>query len=563
MPDCVQPAAPRELRAARLAGLRRAIAPAFAVLTTIVAVLGPGALRAAAAGPDDLAIALTASALHHGQSGTYTITVSNSGPMATGGPTTVTDWLPGGLTVVSAGGAGWSCKTGKPLTCASSAAIAAGAAYPAIKLTAGVAAAAGRNVTNTAAVSNRDDPNVANNTVSVTTAVAGPIARDTGVTISSNGPYRFGADFTMKVAVHNYGSAATSGAVTFTDPLPSSLSFVSAVGSGWSCAFATGNQVVCESTRAVSSGGTFPSLSITLSPTAGGSLTDAVTVASAGDQNAANNSATWSESVDSPDLSLSLSGPAQPIVAAEAATFTATVTQSGLPTTGTTTLSLSAPAGVTLAAVSSSPAIWLCASQASGLTCSTTASIDGAVDLTLTATPGPAVNPVFTPTITVMGAVSTPGDSNTANDATSATDSVIAQPIGKAAVTNGASLSGHTVISPTVTCNGVAGAVSCNITGTVSGFETLRGKRVVAVSATRPRLHGQDSRGLRVVAVTLGTAKAFLPVGHGQTPLVALNAAARTALAALHKASAELVLRQTPPGPSAAVVLIRRYVALR
>jgi uncharacterized repeat protein (TIGR01451 family) len=84
-----------------------------------------------------------------GQNGTYTLTVSNVGNVATTGPLTVTDNLPTGLTFVSASGTGWSCSaTGPVVTCGNPATFAPGATIPAITLTVGVSAAAIPSVTN-------------------------------------------------------------------------------------------------------------------------------------------------------------------------------------------------------------------------------------------------------------------------------------------------------------------------------------------------------------------------------------------------------------------------------
>ncbi len=84
-----------------------------------------------------------------GQTGTYTITASNSGTAATTGTVTLTDTLPGGLTVNSMSGSGWSCT---PPSCSRSDSLAAGNSYPAITLTVNVTGSPG-SVTNTATVS--------------------------------------------------------------------------------------------------------------------------------------------------------------------------------------------------------------------------------------------------------------------------------------------------------------------------------------------------------------------------------------------------------------------------
>jgi MSHA biogenesis protein MshQ len=83
----------------------------------------------------------------------YTISVSNNGPLAEGGPVTVVDVLPSTLIFASAGGNGWSCGVlGQKVTCSYSGTMAAGATLPPITLRVTVAAAAAGLVTNSATV---------------------------------------------------------------------------------------------------------------------------------------------------------------------------------------------------------------------------------------------------------------------------------------------------------------------------------------------------------------------------------------------------------------------------
>jgi len=106
-----------------------------------------------------------------GQTGaSYSLTVSNSGPVATGGTVTVTDNLPAGLTAGAMGGIGWTCSPGT-LTCTESDVLPAGASYPVITVTVNVNSNAAGIVTNSASVSGRGDTNTANDTASDPTAV--------------------------------------------------------------------------------------------------------------------------------------------------------------------------------------------------------------------------------------------------------------------------------------------------------------------------------------------------------------------------------------------------------
>jgi uncharacterized repeat protein (TIGR01451 family) len=123
--------------------------------------------------PDETIVKSHTGNFTQGGTGTYTITVKNSGGVATSGTVTVTDTLPTGLTPTAASGTGWSCAiAGQTLTCTRSDALAALASYPVITLTANVAANAPASVTNTATVSGGNDGNTANNSSNDPTTIA-------------------------------------------------------------------------------------------------------------------------------------------------------------------------------------------------------------------------------------------------------------------------------------------------------------------------------------------------------------------------------------------------------
>ncbi|WP_017317028.1 beta strand repeat-containing protein [Mastigocladopsis repens] len=107
-----------------------------------------------------------------GSSGTYTITATNSGSVATTGLVTVADTLPTGLTPTAATGTGWTCTiSGQTVTCTRLDALAAAASYPAISLGVTVAANAPSSITNTATVSGGGEANTTNNSASDPTTI--------------------------------------------------------------------------------------------------------------------------------------------------------------------------------------------------------------------------------------------------------------------------------------------------------------------------------------------------------------------------------------------------------
>jgi uncharacterized repeat protein (TIGR01451 family) len=117
-------------------------------------------------GPDPT-IAKTHVPMVQGQSGTYTITVTNVGLSATD-PTqtlTVSDTLPSGFTATAAGGSGWGCSLGPTVTCTRSDSLASNQSYPPITLSVNVPSGGSGLIVNTASVSGGGDVNPLNNAI--------------------------------------------------------------------------------------------------------------------------------------------------------------------------------------------------------------------------------------------------------------------------------------------------------------------------------------------------------------------------------------------------------------
>ncbi len=104
-----------------------------------------------------------------GQSGTYTITVSNVGAGPTVGTLTMTDTLPTGMIAVAMSGPGWSCTT-STVTCTRSSVLASNTGYPAITLTVLVGNAPA-SVTNVATVAGGGEINTSNDTATDPTTI--------------------------------------------------------------------------------------------------------------------------------------------------------------------------------------------------------------------------------------------------------------------------------------------------------------------------------------------------------------------------------------------------------
>jgi uncharacterized repeat protein (TIGR01451 family) len=232
-----------------------------------------------------------------GINGTYTLTASNSGTLATSGTITVIDNLPAGLTIAAIPtGTGWNCSTtvvgSSTATCTSSTVIAAGATSPnPITLTVVVAPAAFPAVTNAATISGGGEPvyNNGNNSASDPTTVNG--APDLTIAKSHTGNFTQGqTGATYSVTVTNSGTAATSGTVTVVDTLPAGLTATAISGAGWSCVLGT---LTCTRSDALAVSASYPviTLTVNVSLSAPASVTNTATVSGGGENNASNNTA--------------------------------------------------------------------------------------------------------------------------------------------------------------------------------------------------------------------------------------------------------------------------------
>jgi MSHA biogenesis protein MshQ len=110
------------------------------------------------------------------------------------------------------------------------------------------------------------------------------------------GTFGYGDDGSYTLTVANTGPNTTSGTTTVTDTLPTGETYVSAIGSGWTCG-AVGQAVTCTSTAAIANGSSFPTITLTVAvaTSAGTSLANTATVAvdpADFDNDATNNSST-------------------------------------------------------------------------------------------------------------------------------------------------------------------------------------------------------------------------------------------------------------------------------
>jgi len=98
---------------------------------------------------------------------------------------------------------------------------------------------------------------------------------------------------TYSITVSNNGPGATSGTVTVTDTFPTGLTEVSMAGTGWTCGAPNNPANVCTRTDSLGASGSYQPITVTVnvSSTAAGTVTNTATVSATGDYNSSNNTA--------------------------------------------------------------------------------------------------------------------------------------------------------------------------------------------------------------------------------------------------------------------------------
>jgi uncharacterized repeat protein (TIGR01451 family) len=257
-----------------------------------------------------------------GSTGTFTLIVINFGTGPTTGAVTVSDVLPAGLTPTLASGTGWACGVAaQTVTCTRADALAVGAFWPAITVTASVAQTAPASVSNTATVSGGGDVTPPNN--SATDVV--PIASFADMGLTKTGPANAipGNDIVYTLVVTNLGPTDAQGVVV-SDPTPANLTFVSNAGAcvtAFPCNLGTvpvGTVLTITSTFHVPAGYTTPS-----------TILNAASVSSTtSDPNPTNDASSASASIAA-DLSVAKTIEGAPLVVGQTFTYRIVVTNHG------------------------------------------------------------------------------------------------------------------------------------------------------------------------------------------------------------------------------------------
>jgi uncharacterized repeat protein (TIGR01451 family) len=243
--------------------------------------------------------------------------------------------------------------------------------------------------------------NMNNKAIDVTVTFNSP---DLTITKTHTGTITVGTPFNYVITVKNSGTPSTSGTVTVNDALPVGLTWNSTTATGWSCSGTS--TIQCTRSDALAPNGTYPTITLNVTPTAAGTVTNTATVTGGGESNTGNNSASDPTTVvNGVDLTIDKSHSGDFTLGANGAYTLAVANGGGTPTTGTVTVTDVLPGG--LALVSAAGTGWTCNTPpATTVTCTRTTAIAAGVtapSITLTVSVAEAAFPSVTNTASVSG----------------------------------------------------------------------------------------------------------------------------------------------------------------
>lgn len=319
-----------------------------------------------------LASSVPAGDFRGGSNGVYSYTVSNvSTDRANTQPITLTTTLPAGVSYVSAAGADWSCgASGSTVTCTLPTGRLAAEASSEVSLTVAVAATAGASVDNSASIAQAGDPESANNTASLSTAVR---RTDLTVTNTKNGNFTANGVWGYELDVSNVGDAATVGDTTVTVTLPEGMTYTSngSGGTGWTCSrVGTSQDVSCVTSAEVSGNSGHAALLTVrgrIATTVSGTISSSATVSTQGDVNAFSGANTDGEDAEVavvPDLAI-YSSHSGSFIVGDPGTYTVRVdNESVLDAAGPTNVAYDLPAGLKVSSATGTG--WDCSATTAG-----------------------------------------------------------------------------------------------------------------------------------------------------------------------------------------------------
>ena len=384
------------------------------------------ATATATVGPPEADLAMTkavepASVVAGGQV-TYTMTVLNdAGPSGAQG-VVLTDALPAGLTAVSASTDRGTCVVGPPVSCTIGTLFINATATVTIVVDVASSVPPGP-VTNTASAAGTTiDPNPGKATGSATTTVTG----QADLSVTKTAPQAVaGAPLTYTITASNDGPSDAAAAV-ISDVLPPDFTFVSSTASQGSCA-AAGGTVTCSLGTVPDGGSATVTITAVVPPTFTGTADNVATIASATpDPDPNDDTATFTTSAGTQaDVSITKT-PDSTVTAGDQVTYTVVVSNAGPSAAAGVVMTDPLPAGLTPVSATSAPQ-GSC-TVAATITCNL-GTVNPAVAVTITITA--AIDPA-TPSgsrlvndASVTDTTFDPTDSNNTATATTTTDAAV------------------------------------------------------------------------------------------------------------------------------------------
>jgi len=433
----------------------------------------------------DLALSTAASPSNvlAGNNITYTQAITNNGPAAASS-VSFSEATPSNTTFASVSAPpGWTCTapavgaTGT-VNCTDPS-MALGTEADIIVVVNVPATAPQGTITATSSVtSSTSDPNLSNNSTTVSTA----LSDECDLAVTNNGvpnPVAAGANITYTQVVSNAGPS-NCGSATFTEATPASTTFVSvsaSAGSGWNCPNSAPVSCTNSSVAPGSSATITAVYQVAAATPAGTLITDTATVATTtGDTNKNNNTATSTVSVASgtqADVSVTSSATPNPVSAGGTITYTQVVSNAGPVAAAGVVLTETLPANTTFGSLSGSG--WTCTTTAP-YKCSDPANLGINASATLTFVVNVNSTVAAGSTITQTASVSaTTSDPNNGNN--SATTNVLVADSAALSVTNSPSpvpvqATKNITYTQTVTNGGPSTATNATLTETLPANTT-------------------------------------------------------------------------------------------
>lgn len=341
----------------------------------------------------------------------YTLTVNNTGSVATSGVVSVSDNIPAGLSFVSGVGSGWNCTaTGQAVTCIRSTPILVNSNNNIIIT---VKPLATGTVVNMASVTGGGDNKVTPSN-SVTTIINAAPTPDLVVVKSGPATGTVGVNYNYTLSVTNTGTGVTSGEIQVTDVLPAGLTFVSGSGSNWVCT-GSGQTVICKSSAALNVNATPSIITLIVTPTQTGTYLNAAGISGGGDptSSTSNTVTTVINPAPAPAVAITKTGPSTATVGVNY-NYTLTVSNSGTsPTNGQISVTDNLPAGLNF--VSGVGTGWSCSATGQKVTCTTNNSITAGTNSAISLTVNPVLSGNYTNIASVIVGNDTPKDSGPVN----------------------------------------------------------------------------------------------------------------------------------------------------